>query len=97
MSDAADPSGASATDDPELARLLDAYASRRTASVMAGHGRRTDSMRVAETYLRLAEEARAALLAYLAAHYVHRDRLYDDGPWAPGDGSAYGAAQASQS
>lgn len=89
---AADPSGAPATDDAALTRLLDAYGSHRAASVMAGHGRRKDSMRVAETYLRLAEEARAALLAHLAAHYVRRDRLYDDGPWSPGDGSAYGAA-----
>lgn len=43
------------------------------------------------------ERARAAIDAHLAAQYVRRDRLYDDGPWAPGDGSAYGAAQASQS
>lgn len=38
------------------------------------------------------QEDRAALLAYIKRAYVRRDRLHDDGPWEPGDGSPYAAA-----
>lgn len=74
-----------APDDPELTRLLDAYgqaefdfgkASR--SGLRAAFGRATD--------------AHLDLLAYIARAYVRRDRLRDDGPWEPGDGSPYAAA-----
>lgn len=85
MSDAADPSGAPATDDAALARLLDAY-----GRIWADLGV-TRPVELPALFRRI-DAAQAAILAHLAAHYVRRDRLYDDGPWEPGDGSAYGAA-----
>lgn len=76
----ADPAPA----DAELTRLLDAFeeaAILRAAAIFDPDA--------AEAAYRV---HRAALLAYLDRCYVRRDRLYDDGPWEPGDGSAYAAA-----
>ena len=75
--------------DAELLRLLDAYG-RPWADL--GVIRPRD---IPATWERI-DAARSVLLDYLAAHYVRRDRLYDDGPWEPGDGSAYSDALASQ-
>lgn len=78
--------------DPELIRLLDDYASHRYAAGHEARGRRKDSLRVSGTYLRMANDVRAAIDAYIAMHYVRRDRVYADGPHDPDDGSAYAAA-----
>ena len=98
MSDAADASGAPATDDAALARLLDDAELRRLVDALAAHAYEDCAgyRDVTDMYLDMPTllERRAALLAYLEAHYVRRDRLYDDGPFDPGDGSAYGDALA---
>lgn len=83
---------ADAAPDPELLRLLDDVIHR---CYELGHTVGADVpvyQQDAVTLKRSAETARSALLAYLDRAYVRRDRLYDDGPWGPGDGSAYGAA-----
>lgn len=80
-----------ATDDAALARLLDEVIdAARTQGRVTGH----PSATVQHRAIGRKDAARAALLAYLGAHYVRRDRLYDDGPFDPGDGSAYGDALA---
>lgn len=71
-----------AIDDPELLRLLDAYAHRHAAWASYTDLRFTEDRRAAM------EAARAALLAHIAARYVRRDRLYPD----PLDDPAYHAA-----
>ena len=79
-----------ATDDPALARLLDAY-----AEAAREYGRYGDPWDAPGAELVAAEAAaRAALLDHLDRAYVRRDRLHDDGPWDHGDGSAYGDALA---
>ena len=69
-----------APDDPELERLLDAY------------GDVCRRYWLSEYRVVRSSDQRAALLAYLAHVYIRRDRTHDDGPWEPGDGSAYAAA-----
>lgn len=78
-----------APDDPELTRLLDALVSASEDVQLAYAEFSPATQRRAE---RDQEDARAAIFAYLARAYVRRDRLHDDGPWEPGDGSPYAAA-----
>jgi hypothetical protein len=78
-----------AAPDAELARLLDALADAAHARGEQGYPWQDCP---GEELQEKEQVARAALLAYLARAYVRRDRLYDDGPFDPGDGSAYGAA-----